>query len=62
MRNVVYTIVEDAIENHELDCKCYICTAYVNAKNGSEGHAAACSAVSDRLYGTLGEDIPNDQS
>jgi hypothetical protein len=45
----IYQIVKDAIEQHSLDCKCYICEAFVNAENGSKGHAAACLAVFTRM-------------
>jgi len=51
MNAEIYQIVRDAIEQHALDCRCYICEAFVNEENGSKGHAAACSAVAERLYG-----------
>lgn len=49
MNAEIYQIVKDAIEQHPLDCKCYICEAFVNAPDGSSGHAAACTAVADRM-------------
>ena len=54
MNREIYLIVSDAIDNHDLDCKCYICEAFTNAEDGSKGHAAACLAVADKLYGVKG--------
>jgi hypothetical protein len=54
LNHEIYLMVSEAINNHDLDCTCYICTAYEKAENGSEGHAAACRAVADKLYGVKG--------
>ena len=48
MSHYIYLKVTEALTLHDLDCKCYICTAFVNAENGSKGYAAACLAVADR--------------
>lgn len=48
MNHEIYLKVSEAINTHDLDCKCYICEAFVNAGDGSKGHAAACLAVANR--------------